>query len=216
MNGQVPQITTMVGPTDSVAVDGRPVQIAKARLWRFHKPKGLIVSHADELHRPSVFDHVRQSFKDLPRVISVGRLDYNSEGLLLLTNSGTLARTLEHPATHLERVYKARVYGQARGSFISRSMLCREELTAPFLLDPALDARGDGQGDYGGRGQVRSHHRLILGRTAAAPARSPPPSGARQEHLGPDDPARGQGGICLIKTSQSHSGPTFLSSSYSE
>jgi 23S rRNA pseudouridine2605 synthase len=99
-----------VGPDDTVLVDGRPLPTAdQARLWRYHKPKGLVTTHSDPEGRPTVFDHLPAN---LPRVISVGRLDFNSEGLLLLTNDGTLARHLELPATGWMRRYRVRAFGR--------------------------------------------------------------------------------------------------------
>jgi len=80
----------------------------RTRLWRYHKPAGLVTSHSDPEGRPTVFDHLPA---DLPRVISVGRLDLGSEGLLLLTNDGELARRLELPATGWVRRYRVRVHG---------------------------------------------------------------------------------------------------------
>ncbi len=92
-----------------VTVDGRPVGAPdRTRLWRYHKPAGLVTTHRDEKGRPTVFAALP---KELPRVISVGRLDLNSEGLLLLTNDGALARRLELPATGWVRRYKVRVHG---------------------------------------------------------------------------------------------------------
>jgi len=97
-------------PTDSVEVDGKPLpEREAARLWRYHKPSGLVVSHRDEKDRPSVFDKMPE---DLPRVISIGRLDINTEGLLLLTNDGGLARLLELPATGWVRRYRVRANGR--------------------------------------------------------------------------------------------------------
>ena len=94
---------------DSVSVDGKPLpQAEKARLWRYHKPPGLITTHRDPQGRPTVFDRLPEA---LPRVVSVGRLDLNSEGLLLLTNDGALARTLELPSTGWTRRYRVRVHG---------------------------------------------------------------------------------------------------------
>ncbi len=93
-----------------IRVDGKPVPAPdRARLWRYHKPAGLVTSHRDEQGRPTVFAALP---KDLPRLISVGRLDLNSEGLLLLTNDGALARRLELPATGWVRRYKVRVHGE--------------------------------------------------------------------------------------------------------
>src|SRR4051795_1477262 len=86
-----------VTPESQVLVDGKPLpEPERARLWRYHKPTGLVTTHRDERGRPTVFAALP---KELPRLISVGRLDLNSEGLLLLTNDGGLARRLELPAT---------------------------------------------------------------------------------------------------------------------
>src|SRR5437762_1550741 len=92
-----------------IRVDGKPLpQPERARLWRYHKPVGLVTTHRDEKGRPTVFGALPS---DLPRLISIGRLDLNSEGLLLLTNDGALARRLELPATGWARRYKLRVHG---------------------------------------------------------------------------------------------------------
>lgn len=99
-----------VGPGDTVLVDGKPLPAAEPpRLWRYHKPKGLVTTHADPEGRPTVFDALP---KDLPRVISIGRLDFNTEGLLLLTNDGALARHLELPSTGWLRRYRVRAHGR--------------------------------------------------------------------------------------------------------
>ncbi len=98
-----------VGPNDKVLVDGNPLPSTEPpRLWRYHKPKGLVTSHSDPQGRPTVFAALPDT---LPRVISVGRLDFNTEGLLLLTNDGALARHLELPATGWMRRYRARAHG---------------------------------------------------------------------------------------------------------
>src|SRR5215472_8895634 len=94
---------------NDVRVDGKPLPAPdRSRLWRYQKPAGLVTTHRDEKGRPTVFDALPA---ELPRVISVGRLDLNSEGLLLLTNDGALARRLELPATAWVRRYKVRVHG---------------------------------------------------------------------------------------------------------
>jgi 23S rRNA pseudouridine2605 synthase len=98
-----------VGPRDKVLVDGNPLPATEPpRLWRYHKPRGLVTSHADPQGRPTVFAALPE---DLPRVISIGRLDFNTEGLLLLTNDGALARHLELPATGWTRRYRVRAHG---------------------------------------------------------------------------------------------------------
>jgi len=95
---------------DKILFDDKPVGgKPPARLWRYHKPTGLVTSHKDEKGRETVFDNLPEA---LGRVISVGRLDLNSEGLLLLTNDGELARKLEHPKTGFSRRYRARAYGR--------------------------------------------------------------------------------------------------------
>jgi len=99
-----------VSAASDIRVDGKPLPSPeRPRLWRYHKPAGLVTSHRDEKGRLTVFDALP---KNLPRLISVGRLDLNSEGLLLLTNDGTLARRLELPSTGWARRYKVRVHGE--------------------------------------------------------------------------------------------------------
>lgn len=93
-----------------VAVDGKLLgEPEGARLWRYHKPSGLVTTHKDPEGRPTVFQKLPAS---LPRVISVGRLDVNSEGLLILTNDGALARCLELPAAGWNRKYRVRLFGK--------------------------------------------------------------------------------------------------------
>lgn len=98
-----------VSPQDAIIVQGKPLpRQIDSRLWLYYKPVGLVTTHRDEKNRPTVFAALP---KDLPRVISVGRLDLNTEGLLLLTNDGALARHLELPSTGWKRRYRARIYG---------------------------------------------------------------------------------------------------------
>jgi 23S rRNA pseudouridine2605 synthase len=110
LNGRkVETPATLVGPGDVVTVDGQPLpERMPPRMWRYHKPVGQVTTHKDPEGRPTVFDHLPDG---LPRVISVGRLDLNSEGLLLLTNDGELARRLELPANAWSRRYRVRVHG---------------------------------------------------------------------------------------------------------
>jgi 23S rRNA pseudouridine2605 synthase len=98
-----------VTEADRIAVDGRPVEAPEPpRLWRYHKPAGLVTSARDERGRPTVFERLPP---ELGRVLSIGRLDMASEGLLLLTNDGALKRRLELPATGWLRKYRVRVHG---------------------------------------------------------------------------------------------------------
>jgi 23S rRNA pseudouridine2605 synthase len=98
-----------VGAADSISVDGTPLPAReRTRLFLYHKPRGLLTTHADPRGRPTIFQKLPQS---LPRLISVGRLDFNTEGLLLLTNDGALARELELPATGWLRRYRVRAHG---------------------------------------------------------------------------------------------------------
>ena len=99
-----------VSETDVVVVDGQPLpEMERTRLWMYHKPKGLVTSNKDTEGRPTVFGSLPKS---MPRVISIGRLDINTEGLLLLTNDGSLARHLELPSTGWLRRYRVRAYGR--------------------------------------------------------------------------------------------------------
>ncbi|CCB67043.1 Uncharacterized RNA pseudouridine synthase RBE_0321 [Hyphomicrobium sp. MC1] len=99
-----------VKPGDKVIVDGKPLPSAEPpQLWRYHKPKGIVTTHSDPEGRPTVFDKLPP---EMPRVISVGRLDFNTEGLLLLTNDGALARHLELPANGWVRRYRVRAKGR--------------------------------------------------------------------------------------------------------
>jgi 23S rRNA pseudouridine2605 synthase len=111
LNGKVLDTPAVkITAADKVQVDGRPIgAAAPTRLWRYHKPSGLVTTHRDPAGRNTVFQHLPP---DMPRVISVGRLDLTSEGLLLLTNDGELARRLELPANGWLRRYRARAFGR--------------------------------------------------------------------------------------------------------
>jgi 23S rRNA pseudouridine2605 synthase len=99
-----------VGPRDIIAVDGVPLgRRERSRLFLYHKVPGLVTTHHDPEGRPTIFDALPKS---LPRLISVGRLDLNTEGLLLLTNDGGLARALELPSTAWLRRYRVRAFGE--------------------------------------------------------------------------------------------------------
>jgi len=111
LNGEVLDTPAIkVTAADKVMVDGRLIgAAAPTRVWRYHKPSGLVTTHRDPAGRATVFEHLPAS---MPRVISVGRLDLTSEGLLLLTNDGGFARKLELPANGWLRRYRARAYGR--------------------------------------------------------------------------------------------------------
>ena len=97
---------------DRITVDGKPVSEPEpSRLWLYHKPPGLVTTARDEKGRETIFDKLPE---DMPRVMSVGRLDLNSEGLLLLTNDGGIKRKLELPATGWLRKYRVRVNGRPK------------------------------------------------------------------------------------------------------
>jgi 23S rRNA pseudouridine2605 synthase len=127
VNGRVINSPALdVTTNDVVAVDGTVLPPReRTRLFLYHKPRGLMTTHADPEGRPTVFDHLPEG---LPRLISVGRLDFNTEGLLLLTNDGGLARVLELPDTGWLRRYRVRAHGE-----ISQAQL--DELKAGVEVD---------------------------------------------------------------------------------
>jgi 23S rRNA pseudouridine2605 synthase len=151
LNGQT--LTTpavKVEPGDVLTVDGQVVNEAEpARVFRYHKPPGLMTTHNDPQGRPTVFEALP---KDLPRLISIGRLDFNTEGLLLLTNDGGLARALELPDTGIVRRYRARARGrvtQERLDRLKRGVTIEGVRYGPIeaTLDKAKDApEGSPQG----------------------------------------------------------------------
>jgi 23S rRNA pseudouridine2605 synthase len=127
-----------VTPTDRVTVDGQPLPVReRTRLFLFHKPRGLVTTHADPQGRPTVFDALP---KHLPRLISVGRLDANTEGLLLLTNDGGLARTLELPSTGWTRRYRVRANGKVTQLRLDR---LRHGIEIDGVRYGSIDARLD-------------------------------------------------------------------------
>ncbi len=110
VNGQLlSSPACLVTDDDNIVVDGKGLpKKEKTRLFLYHKPAGLVTTNKDEKGRETIFDHLPP---ELPRVMTVGRLDINTEGLLLLTNDGELARYLELPATGWKRTYRVRAYG---------------------------------------------------------------------------------------------------------
>lgn len=127
-----------VAPSDVLTVAGEPVADAEpARLFRYHKPAGLMTTHRDPMGRVTVFDALPAG---LPRLISVGRLDFTSEGLLLLTNDGGLARALELPATGLKRRYRARAFGRIDQAKLDA---LKDGITIEGIRYGAIEARLD-------------------------------------------------------------------------
>ena len=133
VNGQVARLGDKAGPADAVLVDGKPVKaksFSRTRVLLYHKPVGELVTRKDPEGRRTVFDSLPPG-----RWVSVGRLDLNSSGLLLLTDSGELANRLMHPRYELEREYDARIRGALRPEE-------RERLLKGVLLD-GVEARFD-------------------------------------------------------------------------
>jgi 23S rRNA pseudouridine2605 synthase len=142
LNGKVLSTPAVkVAPGDILTVDGAVVSDAEpTRMWRYHKPVGLVTTHKDPHGRPTVFEDLAQSAPGLPRVISVGRLDINSEGLLLLTNDGTLTRALELPSTGWMRRYRARAHGRTDQAQLDR---LKDGITIDGVRYGPIEARLD-------------------------------------------------------------------------
>lgn len=137
LNGKVLDTPAVkVTAQDKVSVDGRPIGAAEpTRMWRYHKPSGLVTTHRDPAGRATVFEHLP---KDMPRVISVGRLDLTSEGLLLLTNDGELARRLELPSNGWLRRYRARAYGRVEQAELDQ---LKDGITVDGVRYGAIEAK---------------------------------------------------------------------------
>jgi 23S rRNA pseudouridine2605 synthase len=151
VNGRVAQLGDQAGPDDKVAIRGKvvPLKVApRPRVIAYHKPDGELTTRKDPEGRPTVFDH-------LPRLrngrwIAVGRLDYNTSGLLLLTTDGELAAKLMHPSTEVEREYAVRILGE-----VTPEML--RQLTTGVDLEDG-PARFETLRDAGGAGANRWYH----------------------------------------------------------
>lgn len=141
LNGKVlatPAVT--VSDEDRITVDGQPMPVReRTRLWLYHKPRGLVTTNADPQGRPTVFSALPD---DLPRTMSVGRLDINTEGLLLLTNDGGLARILELPSTGWLRRYRVRAHGRAEPA---RLEALKDGVTIDGMIYGAIEAAIDRQ-----------------------------------------------------------------------
>jgi 23S rRNA pseudouridine2605 synthase len=141
VNGKVIESAAMnVSGADKVVVDGKDLPPQDhTRLYIYHKPPGLVTSHKDERGRTTVFDKLASQ---LPRVISVGRLDLNTEGLLLLTNDGELSRYLELPSTGWKRKYRVRVHGWVGQKKLDR---LKNGITVEGITYKSIDAKLDEQ-----------------------------------------------------------------------
>jgi 23S rRNA pseudouridine2605 synthase len=128
----------LVSPSDKITVDGTPLpEPVATRLWRYYKPRGLVTSHKDPQGRKTVFEALPPG---LPRVVSVGRLDLNTEGLLLLTTDGALARHLELPSTAWLRRYRVRAHGRVSQQALDA---LREGVTIDGVRYSPVEARLD-------------------------------------------------------------------------
>ncbi len=139
VNGKVLE-TPVLNATlaDKIEVDGQPIRgIERTRLWLYHKPAGLVTTNSDPEGRPTVFENLPE---ELPRVMSIGRLDINTEGLLLLTNDGGLARVLELPTTGWLRRYRVRAYGDIDQPALDA---LKEGIAVDGVLYGAIDATLD-------------------------------------------------------------------------
>ncbi|MDX1916977.1 MAG: pseudouridine synthase [Rickettsiaceae bacterium] len=105
---QVTEVVTLASIEDVIEIDGVMLFIPKTKLWKYYKPRGIITTHKDPGGRPTIFENINIS----SHIISIGRLDIESEGLLLLTNSGELARQYELPSNNFARQYKVKAYGK--------------------------------------------------------------------------------------------------------
>ncbi len=128
-----------VTEADKITIDGEPMQAReRTRLFLFHKPVGYVTTAHDPEGRPTVFALLEERHPDLPRIVSVGRLDINTEGLLLLTNDGGLARTLELPATGWTRRYRVRAHGEIDQAQLDE---LRKGVTIDEVTYAPIDAR---------------------------------------------------------------------------
>ncbi|HMN71672.1 MAG TPA: pseudouridine synthase [Rhodoblastus sp.] len=137
VNGRVLESPAFnVTSTDKITIDGRPMAAReKTRLFLFHKPRGYVTTDHDPEGRQTIFDYLSERHPDLPRLMTVGRLDINTEGLLLMTNDGGLARTLELPQTGWLRRYRVRAHGetdQARLDTLAKGVTVDDVTYAPI------------------------------------------------------------------------------------
>lgn len=136
VNGErVTELGVKVSPTDIIAVDGRAIKTESKVYLAFHKPKGVITSANDPEGRRTVMDYIKDVSE---RLYPVGRLDYDTEGLLILTNDGEFANRLTHPKFHVPKTYHATVNGVPHGSLLeklARGVMLDDGITAPAEVD---------------------------------------------------------------------------------
>ncbi|MCC2667153.1 MAG: rluB [Gammaproteobacteria bacterium] len=157
VNGQLAKLGDRITLQDKVRVDNRDIALLKSanqktRILLYHKPEGEICSRSDPEGRPTIFD--RLPLLRNSRWISVGRLDFNTSGVLLVTNNGELAHRLMHPSTEIEREYAVRVQGQ-----VSPDMLKNMKQGVP--LEDGIPAHFDAISDAGGEGSNHWYHVLV-------------------------------------------------------
>jgi len=147
VNGQTAKLGDRITHEDRVRVDGRDVKLLKSetkktRVLIYHKPEGEICSRSDPENRPTIFDHLPLLRNG--RWIAVGRLDFNTSGLLLLTNDGELANQLMHPSSEVEREYAVRVQGQVTPAMIKQLRTGVELEDGMAHFDSITDGGGEG------------------------------------------------------------------------
>ncbi len=142
VNGEVLRSVAINVDTQSqILVDGTPIPKPEVpRLWQYHKPKGFITTSRDTHGRPTIFESLP---KEMPRVLTIGRLDFQSEGLLLLTNDGDLGRLLELPTTGWIRKYRVRVHGSPKETDLN---ILRKGVTIDRIKYRELEVTVDKQG----------------------------------------------------------------------
>jgi 23S rRNA pseudouridine2605 synthase len=151
VNGQVAHLGMRVEETDKIRVDGRPlapqaVQAGRLRVLLYHKPTGEICSRSDPEGRPTIFDHLPKLQND--RWVAVGRLDFNTSGLMLLTNDGEVANRLMHPSQEFEREYAVRVKGEVNDFMLDQLRKGVELEDGPARFERIHDAGGEGSNHW--------------------------------------------------------------------
>lgn len=147
----------VVGDSDDIRVDGKPLQAKEdTRLFLYHKPVGLVTTHKDEKGRSTVFDYLPDY---MPRVVSIGRLDLNTEGLLMMTNDGELSRYLELPTTGWKRKYRVRVNGRVN---VKRLESLKRGITVDGVRYKGIDARLEEVKDQQKQGRANSWLEITL------------------------------------------------------